>query len=133
RIKIEEDQRNTAVFEARYDALPGRVWLLFTGRHDSGFTVELEPGTTRADFAGEFSDRILDEVNFERGFIRPHTVLNLSVGRDFRLSERVGLTGQVNLENLTNNFYLITFESIFSGTTIGRPRSVSGRLSFNFK
>ncbi|HEY0547026.1 MAG TPA: TonB-dependent receptor [Pyrinomonadaceae bacterium] len=133
RIKIEEDQRNTAVFEARYDSAPGRVWLLFTGRHDSGYTVELEPGTTRADFAGEFPAKILDEVNFERGFVRPHTVLNFSVGRDFRLSERVGLTGQFNLENLTNNFYLITFESVFSGTTIGRPRSYSGRLSVNFK
>lgn len=133
RIKIEEDQRNTAVFEARYDNLPGRAWLLLTGRHDSGYTVELEPDTTREEFEGEFPAKILDQVNFERGFIQPHTVLNFSVGRDFQLSERIGLSGQFNIENLTNKFYLITFESVFSGTTIGRPRSYSARLSFNFK
>src|SRR6266850_947357 len=94
RIKIEEDQRNTAVFEALYDSLPERIWLSFTGRHDSGYTVELDPSRTRATFAGEFPDKVLDQVNFERGFVLPHTVLNFSVGRDLTINERIGLSGQ---------------------------------------
>ena len=36
-------------------------------------------------------------------------------------------------QNLANTFYLITFESVFSGTTLGRPRSYSGRLSWRFQ
>jgi hypothetical protein len=133
RIKIEEDQRNTIPFELRYEHLPHHLWLIFSGRHDSGFSVELEPDVTEEEFAAEFPEKILDRVNFERGFIKPHTVLNFSVGKEFTLSERVSLTGQFNVENLADRFYLITFESVFSGTTIGRPRNFSGTLRINFK
>jgi len=133
RVKIEEDQRNTVVFETRYDHLPRHFWALFTGRHDSGYSIELDPDVTREEFASEFPARILDQVNFGRGFVRPHTILNFAVGKEFNLSEHVSLVGQFNIENLTNKFYLITFESVFSGTAIGRPRAVSGKLGVNFK
>jgi hypothetical protein len=133
KIRIEEDQRNTAAFELRYDYLPSRLFVAFSGRHDSGYSVELDPDVTREDFAGEFPAKILDQVNFERGFVRPRTILNLSVGKDLHVSDRVGLSGQFNIENLTNKFYLITFESVFSGTAIGRPRSYSGRVTVSIK
>ena len=133
RINIEEDQRNTLVFQLMYDKLPGRFWAAFGGRHDSGFSVELEPEATEGGFGDEFPEKILDRVNFERGFIKPHTVVDLSVGRDFKLNEHVSVSGQFNAQNLADRFYLITFESVFSGTTIGRGRNYSGRLSFNFK
>jgi hypothetical protein len=133
RVKIEEDQRNTVPFELRYDHLPRHLWLLFSGRHDSGFSVELEPGVTREEFASEFPDKILDRVNFAGGFIKPHTVLNFSAGKEFVMSEHVSLTGQFNVENFTDTFHLITFESVFSGTTVGRPRTFSGTLRISFK
>ena len=76
---------------------------------------------------------ILNRVNFGQGFIKPHTVLDFSIGREFRVSEHVSLSGQFDIQNLADTFYLITFESVFSGTTIGRARNYSGRLSFNFK
>ncbi len=132
RVHNEEDQRNTVVFQAMYD-LPNKFWIAFGGRHDSGYSVELEPGASEEEFAKEFPEKILDRVNFEQGFIKPHTVLDFSIGRDFHLNEHVSLSGQFNIQNLADTFYLITFESVFSGTTIGRPRNYSGRLSFNFK
>lgn len=133
RVHNEEDQRNTAVFQAMYDRLPGKFWAAFGGRHDSGYSVELEPGASEEEFAKEFPEKILDRVNFEQGFIEPHTVLDFSIGREFRVNEHVSISGQFNIQNLADTFYLITFESVFSGTTIGRPRNYSGRLSFNFK
>lgn len=132
RVHNEEDQRNTVVFQAMYD-LPIKLWMAFGGRHDSGYSVELEPGASEAEFAKEFPQKILDRVNLEQGFIKPHTVLDFSIGRDFRLNEHVSLSGQFNIQNLADRFYLITFESVFSGTTIGRPRNYSGRLGLNFK
>ena len=116
-----------------YDKLPGKFWAAFGGRHDSGFAVELEPDASEEEFAMEFPEKILDRVNFNRGFIKPHTVFDFSIGRDFRLNEHVSLSGQFNIQNLADTFYLITFESVFSGTTVGRPRNYSGKLSFNFK
>jgi outer membrane receptor for Fe3+-dicitrate len=133
RVSNEEDQRNTAVFQAMYDRLPGGFWMAFGGRHDSGFSIELDPGTTPADFARDFSEKILDRVNFERGFIKPHTVLDLSIGKDIKLSERVWLSAQFNMRNIADRFYLISFESVSSGTTVGRPRNYSGKLSFEFR
>ena len=133
RVKIEEDQRNTLAFEMRYDQLPRGFWAAFGGRHDSGYAVELDPNVTRADFVNEFPGRVLDQVNFGRGFVRPHTVLGLSLGRNFRLNEHVSLSAQFNIQNLTNTFYLITFESVFSGTALGLPRTYSGRLRWHFQ
>ncbi len=95
--------------------------------------MELDPDVTRDEFVGEFPDKILDRVNFEGGFVKPHTVLNVSLCKEFKLNDRASLLGQFNLENLTNNFYLITFESVFSGTAIGRPRSFSGRVTVSLK
>ncbi|MEN3334086.1 MAG: hypothetical protein V7641_3451 [Blastocatellia bacterium] len=133
RINIEEDQRNTDAFQFMYDRLPGGFWTAFGGRHDSGFSVELEPDANEEEFAMEFPEKVLDRVNLERGFIKPHTVFNWSIGKDIRLNEHLTLSGQFNIQNLADRFYLITFESVFSGTTIGRPRNYSGRLSLNFK
>ncbi|MEK6302340.1 MAG: TonB-dependent receptor [Acidobacteriota bacterium] len=133
RVNNEEDQRNTVVFQAMYDRLPGGVWMAFGGCHDSGFSIELEADTTPADFARDFSAKILDWVNFERGFIKPHTVLDFSIGKDIKLNEHVSLSAQFNVRNLANTFYLISFESVSSGTTVGRPRNYSGKLSLDFK
>ncbi len=132
-VKIEEDQRNTLVFETRYDLLPCGCWVAFGGRHDSGYAVELDPDVTRQAFVGEFPAAILDLVNFDRGFLRPRTVLYVSAGKNFKLDEHVSLSAQFNIQNLTDTFYLITFESVFSGTTLGRPRTYSGRLTLQFK
>ncbi|HWO02285.1 MAG TPA: TonB-dependent receptor [Blastocatellia bacterium] len=133
RVTNEEDQRNTVVFEVMYDRLPGGLWMAFGGRHDSGFGIELEGGATSADFAGDFAEKILDRVNFERGFIKPHTVFDFSLGKDVKLNEHVSLSAQFNIKNIADNFYLISFESVSSGTTVGRPRNYSGKLSVDFK
>lgn len=133
RVRIEEDQRNTVAFESRYDFTRQHIFAALYGRHDSGYSVELDPTVTRADFANEFPARILDQVNFARGFVKPRTVLNLSIGKEMNLNDHVAVSGQFNIENLTNKFYLITFESVFSGTSIGRPRAYSGKLTFNLK
>ena len=107
--------------------------MAFGGLHDSGFAIELDADTTPENFARDFSKKILDRVNFERGFIKPHTVLDLSIGKDIKLSERVRLSAQFNMRNIADRFYLISFESVSSGTTVGRPRNYSGKLSFDFK
>jgi len=57
KIKIEEDQRNTGVFELRYDHLPSHFFVAFSGRHDSGYSVEFDPDVTREEFEGEFPRR----------------------------------------------------------------------------
>jgi outer membrane receptor for Fe3+-dicitrate len=96
--------------------------------------VDVEPGTTLAEFVGEgFDPRLFDKIDFQRGRVRPRTILDFSVGVDLRQQERVSMNLQFDVQNLTNELYLYNFESVFSGTHIGSPRLFSGRLTLKFK
>ena len=130
----DHDQRNSAQFQLSYNHHRSGFYAIFGGRYDSGYPTDVEPGTTLADFIAEgFDPRLYDEINFQRGRTRPRTILNLSVGADLLRQERVSLTLQFDIQNLTNELFLYNFESVFSGTHIGYPRLFSGRLVLRFK
>ena len=130
----DHDQRNEAHFQVSYNHRPSGVYASFSGRYDSGVPVDVEPGTTLADFvAGGFDPRLFNEIDFQRGRVRPRTVLDFSVGADLLQKERVSMNIQFDVQNLTNELFLYNFESVFSGTHVGYPRLISGRLSFRFK
>jgi outer membrane receptor protein involved in Fe transport len=129
----DHDQRNSLQFQLSYNHRSG-VYALLSGRYDSGYPVEVEPGTTLADFtAAGFDPRFYNEIDFARGRTRPHTVLNFSVGADLLQHERTTLNLQFDVQNLTDEFFLYNFESVFSGTHVGYPRLFSGRLALRFK
>jgi hypothetical protein len=96
--------------------------------------VDVEPGTTLADFvANGFDPRLYNEIDFQRGRVKPRTILDFSVGADFLKREHSSLNVQFNIQNLTNELFLYNFESVFSGTHVGYPRLFSGRLAVRFK
>jgi outer membrane receptor protein involved in Fe transport len=130
----DHDQRNSAQFQLSYNHTPSGLYANFGGRYDSGYPVDVEPGTTLTDFvAANFDPRLYNEIDFARGRTRPRTVLNFSVGADLLRERRASLNVQFDVQNLTNTLFLYNFESVFSGTHIGFPRLFSGRLSVRFK
>jgi outer membrane receptor protein involved in Fe transport len=130
----DHDQRNSAQFQLSYNHQRSGVYAIFGGRYDSGYPVDVERGTTLPDFvASGFDPRLYHEIDFARGRTRPRTVLNFSVGADLLRERRASLNVQLDVQNLTNTLFLYNFESVFSGTHIGFPRLVSGRLSVRFK
>ncbi len=129
----DHDQRNSLQFQLSYNHRSG-VYATFGGRYDSGYPVDVEPGTTRADFiAAGFDPRFFDKIDFARGRVRPRTILNFSVGADLLQKERTALNVQFDVQNLTDKLFLYNFESVFSGTHVGNPRLISGRLALRFK
>jgi outer membrane receptor protein involved in Fe transport len=133
----DHDQRNTGNFRAAYNHKSG-WWIAVGGRYDSGTPVELEPGTTREEFEARgpiegFSLRLLDAVNFDRLRARPRTVLNFSAGADLVKQDHVTISVQFDALNLSDEVYLYTFESAFSGTRVGAPRTYAARVTFKFK
>jgi len=129
----DHDQRNEAQFQLSYNHHSG-LYANFNGRYDSGVPTDVEPGTTLADFVAEgFDPRLYNEIDFQRGRVRPRTIFDFSVGADLRRNERVSLNLQFDVQNLTNELFLYNFESIFSGTHVGYPRMFSGRLGLRFK
>src|SRR5215216_4459981 len=133
KFSADHDQRNSLQFQVSYNH-PKGVYAIFNGRYDSGVPTDVEPGTTPAQFtAAGFDPRLYNEIDFQRGRVRPRTILNLSVGADLFQKERTSLNVQFDVQNLTNEMFLYNFESVFSGTHVGFPRLFSGRLALRFK
>jgi outer membrane receptor for Fe3+-dicitrate len=130
----DHDQRNEAQFQVSYNHHPSGLYASFSGRYDSGVPADVEPGTTLAQFVAQgFDPRLYNEIDFQRGRVRPRTVLDFSVGADLMQKERVSMNVQFDVQNLTNELFLYNFQSVFSGTHVGYPRLFSGRLSLRFK
>jgi outer membrane receptor protein involved in Fe transport len=130
----DHDQRNEAQFQVSYNHHRSGLYGSFNGRYDSGVPADVEPGTTLTQFVGDgFDPRLYNEIDFQRGRIRPRMILDFSVGADLMQKERVSMNVQFDVQNLTNELFLYNFESVFSGTHVGYPRLFSGRLSFRFK
>jgi len=130
----DHDQRNEAQFQVSYNHRPSGIYASFSGRYDSGVPADVEPGTTLAEFVAQgFDPRLYNEIDFQRGRVRPRTVLDFSVGADLMQKERVSMNLQFDVQNLTNELFLYNFQSVFSGTHVGFPRLFSGRLSLRFK
>ncbi|HKP36828.1 MAG TPA: TonB-dependent receptor [Pyrinomonadaceae bacterium] len=129
----DHDQRNEAQFHLSYNHRSG-FYASFSGRYDSGVPADVEPGTTLAQFvANGFDPRLYNEVDFNRGRVRPRTILNTSMGMDFFQKERTSLNVQLDIQNITDELFLYNFESVFSGTHVGHPRLISGRIGIRFK
>lgn len=134
KFAADHDQRNSAQFQLSYNHKPSGFYATFGGRYDSGVPTDVEPGTTLADFIAEgFDPRLYKEIDFQRGRVRPRTLLDLSIGADLLQKERVSINVQFDIQNLTNELFLYNFQSVFSGTHVGYPRLFSGRLALRFK
>src|SRR5215207_9304664 len=130
----DHDQRNEAQFQLGYNHRRSGFYTTFSGRYDSGVPTDVEPGTTLGDFVAQgFDPRLYNEIDFQRGRVRPRTILDFSVGADLMQKERVSMNVQFDVQNLTNELFLYNFESVFSGTHVGSPRLFSGRVTLRFK
>lgn len=124
-----QDQRNTLRSRFRYD-VHSRVWVALGGFYGSGLPVEFDG--TRADAIGQYGQRIVDRVNFERGRVRPGFAVNASTGVVLFKRERGSIRLVTDVLNLTNRLNLINFSGLFSGTALGGSRSVNCRLQIDF-
>ncbi len=134
KFSADHDQRNSVRFQLGYNHKPSGFYATFAARYDSGVPTDVEPGTTLSDFVAEgFDPRLYNEIDFQRGRVRPRTILDLSMGADLFQKERVAMNLQFDVQNLTNELFLYNFESVFSGTHVGFPRLISARLGLRFK
>ena len=129
----DHDQRNEAQFQVSYNH-PSGLYASLNGRYDSGVPTDVEPGTTLAQFVADgFDPRLYNQIDFERGRVRPRMIWNASIGADLFRKERTNVNVQIDFQNFTNRLFLYNFESVFSGTHVGSPRLISARLGIHFK
>jgi len=136
---ISQDQRNTVAAQIRVE--PHRRLALTAGvRYGSGLPVELEDDEEEEEeIDGEGEDEpqpipppILDQIDFERGRVRPN--FSLDLGASVRVWERDqrSLALQLSVRNVTDRLNVINFSGLFSGTALapGRQATIQMRLRF---
>jgi len=129
---VSQDQRNTARAELLFQA-NRRPWLAADGWFGSGLPVDLDTGDTDFSFLlAQYGPRVLREVDFASGRVRPSYALNAAAGLDLYRQERRAVSLQVEGFNLTNHLNVINFASLFSGTAIAALRSFSLRMAMEF-
>jgi hypothetical protein len=129
RFTPDHDQRNAAAFGVTYRHRRSGLWAAFSGRHQSGYPLEIED-----DDLAELRDAPGAElVNFDRRRVRPYTVFDLSLGADLMRSDRATVSIQVDVQNLADRRFAYNFGNPFSGTHFGHPRLIGGRVKFAFR
>ncbi len=132
RFWVSQDQRNTARGHLRFQASK-RVWLATDTSFGSGLPVELDTGDTDYSFLlAQYGPRILSQVDFARGRVRPSYSIDASAGVNLYAKESKVVSLEMQGSNLTNHLNLINFASLFSGTAVAVPRSFGVRLKVNF-
>ena len=132
RFAVTQDQRNTLHARVRFQATK-RAWFAFGGEYGSGLPVELGSGPPDIIFlTAQFGAAIVDRVDFNRGRIRPGFSFDAAAGAEVYHKEQRSAALQVQVSNLADRLNVINFASLFSGTAVLPPRSISARLKFTF-
>lgn len=131
RFPITQDQRNTVAGQVRYQIHP-RLWVTADARYGSGLPVELEDDDDEEEEEQHVAQAILDQIDFERGRVRPNFSLNFSAGARLWEQGDRSATFQFDVRNVTDRLNVINFSGVFSGTALAAGRQFSAQLKLRF-
>jgi len=128
---VSQDQRNTLRARIRFQA-ERRVWLALSDQYGSGLPADLSDSESPSFLLAQYGPPILSQVNFNLQRVRPNFSLDAAAGAQIYRKELRSVAMQIQVSNLTNRVNVINFASLFSGTAVGTPRSISGGLKLTF-
>lgn len=131
KFAVSQDQRNTLRASVRVQATQ-KLWFGLSTQYGSGLPAELDSATDINSLIEQFGLQVVSKVNLDRGRIDPNWSLNLGMGADVYHKESRLLQIQLQATNVTDQFNVINFASLFSGTAVSVPRIVSARVRFAF-
>jgi outer membrane receptor protein involved in Fe transport len=115
----DHDQRHVASLGVSHEhERTGFSWAV-AGRYESGTPLEVD------DDEIDLGERPGAElVDFDRGRVKPRTVVDLSITQALRRGRRVAVDLRFALLNLANASWAYNFGNPFSGTHFGHGRSI---------
>lgn len=134
KFAVSQDQRNTVRARVRYQATD-RLWFATSAEYGSGLPADLNGPADPSQFnflLQQYGQAILNEVNFDAGRVRPNFALDAAAGATLYHKEGKDVSFEIEGHNLTNKLNVVNFASLFSGTAVAPPASVSARLKFGF-
>lgn len=133
KFAVTQDQRNTLRTCVRFQA-PARVWLALGSQYGSGLPADV--GTLDQNqmnfLLAQYGPAIFSQVDFNRGRVRPNLSVDVAGGAELYRKEQRSAVFQIQVSNLADRVNVINFASLFSGTAVAPPRSVSARLRLTF-
>jgi outer membrane cobalamin receptor len=130
KFAVTQDQRNSLHARVRFQA-PRRAWLAIGAQYGSGLPADIGNANV-SDLLAFYSQQILNRVDLARGRVKPNFSLDAAAGAEIYHKEQRSAALQIQVVNLTDRLNVINFASLFSGTAIGEPRSVSASLRLTF-
>ncbi len=134
KFPVSQDQRNTARARVRYQATQ-RLWFAASAEFGSGLPVDLNGPVNASQIAfllQQYGSSILNEVNLNAGRVRPNFSFDAAAGATLYHKEGKDISFEIEGHNLTDKVNVLNFASLFSGTAVAPPASVSARLKFGF-
>jgi len=132
RFRVTQDQRNTLRARVRMQTTK-RTWIAVSGEYGSGLPVEIDTTNVNLPFLlAQYGPEIVGKVNFARGRVAPNFSLGAAAGWELYRKEQRSVALQIQGENLADRVNVLNFASLFSGTAVASPRSVSARLRLSF-
>ncbi|MGE3703808.1 MAG: carboxypeptidase regulatory-like domain-containing protein [Vicinamibacterales bacterium] len=129
---IDHDQRLGVHGQLSFDP-DGPSWFSTSVRYDSGLVANpSNPAIVAAD--PDFAD-LLPFVDLDAAVprVRPRTIVDLAAGVDWADGRgRRTWSGQVQVTNATNRTALYNFQSVFVGTRLVQPRTLSVKVTRSF-
>ena len=125
----DHDQRNVGALGVSFDDDGRGWWMSATARYESGTPLE----TDEEEF-DELAGRPGAElVDFDRGRVKPRTVVDVAVSKRLLRRETADLSVRVAVLNATGRRWAYNFGNPFSGTHFGPGRSLQlgVRLAFD--
>jgi hypothetical protein len=130
KFAVSQDQRNTFRGRVRFQA-PRHSWLAMSAQYGSGLPADTG-GADPNFLLAQYGPAILNQVNLGLGRVRPNLSLDAAAGAELYRKEQRSAEFQIQVSNLTDRVNVINFASLFSGTAVALPRSVSAKLKLTF-
>ena len=134
KFPVSQDQRNTARARLRYQATQ-RLWFATSAEFGSGLPADIGGSSANCDMnclLQAYGSAILNQVNFNANRVHPNFSLDAAAGATLYHKERKDVSFEIEGHNLTDKLNVLNFASLFSGTAVAPPASVSARLKFGF-
>jgi len=134
KFPVSQDQRNTVRARVRFQATE-RLWFATSAEYGSGLPADLngpvEPSQINF-LLQQYGPAILNEVNLHAGRVHPNFSFDAAAGATLFHKEGKDVTFEIEGHNLTGKVNVLNFASLFSGTAVAPPASVSARLKVGF-
>jgi hypothetical protein len=134
KFSVSQDQRNTVRARMRFQATE-RLWFATSPEYGSGLPADVNGplDASQINFLlQQYGSAILNEVNFNAGRVHPNFSFDAAAGATLFHKEGKDVTFEIEGHNLTDKVNVLNFASLFSGTAVAPPASVSARLKVGF-